>query len=225
MIYTYPTKNAVEEIRMHDFVYVTKASARPVKNELIQIIHEVQDIVRPNFTFQFKIVGSSNMNMITYDRKSNIGFDFDFNLEINDDEEEYSATEIRHIIKDAIDRIAPKYGYKYCEDSTRVLTIKKVNTFTCQIVHSCDFAIVYNCGDGRQQYIRFNKDHNNYTWEYQGKGFKNLENKIAWLKTNGYWGELQDYYLDKKNRNNNPDKHSRSVLAESINEMYQKKCQ
>lgn len=210
---------------MHDFVYVTKASARPVKNELIQIIHEVQDIVRPNFTFQFKIVGSSNINMITYDRKSNIGFDFDFNLEINDDEEEYSATEIRHIIKDAIDRIAPKYGYKYCEDSTRVLTIKKVNTFTCQIVHSCDFAIVYNCGDGRQQYIRFNKDHNNYTWEYQGKGFKNLENKIAWLKTNGYWGELQDYYLDKKNRNNNPDKHSRSVLAESINEMYQKKCQ
>lgn len=208
---------------MHDFVYVTKASARPVKNELIQIIHETQDIVSPYFTFQFKIVGSSSMNMITYDRKSNIGFDFDFNLEINDDEEKYSATKIRHIIKDAIDRIAPKYGYKYCEDSTRVLTIKKVNTFTCQIVHSCDFAIVYNCGDGRQQYIRFNKDHNNYTWEYQGKGFKNLEKKITWLKHNRYWGELQDYYIEKKNFNNNPDKRSRSILAETINEMYQKK--
>lgn len=207
---------------MHDFIYVTKASARPVKNELLQIIREVQDIVRHHFTFQFKIVGSSSMNMITYDRKSNIGFDFDFNLEINDDEEEYSAAEIRHIIKDAIDRIAPKYGYKYCEDSTRVLTIKKVNTFTCQIVHSCDFAIVYNCGDGRQQYIRFNKDCNNYTWEYQGKGFKNLEEKITWLKHNKYWEELQDYYLDKKNMNNNPDKHSRSILAESINETYQK---
>lgn len=207
---------------MHDFVYVTKAAAKPIKNELIQIIHEVQDIVKPYFTFQFKIVGSAGRNMITCDLKSNIGFDFDFNFEINDDEEEYSAEEIRHIIKDAIDRIAPKYGYKYCEDSTRVLTIKKVNTFTCQIVHSCDFAIVYNCGDGRQQYIRFNKDHNNYTWEYQGKGFKNLEKKITWLKHNRYWGELQDYYLDKKNRNNNPDKHSRSILAESINEIYQK---
>lgn len=84
---------------MHDFVYVTKASARPVKNELFQIIREVQDIVSPHFTFQFKIVGSSSMNMITYDRKSNIGFDFDFNLEINNDDEEYSAAEIRHIIK------------------------------------------------------------------------------------------------------------------------------
>lgn len=212
-----------EENRMHDFVYVTKASARPVKNELIQIIHEVQDIVRPYFTFQFRTVGSSSRNMITYDKKSNIGFDFDFNLEINDDEKNYSPAEIRHIIKNEIDQVAPIYGYNHCEDSTRVLTIKKVNTFTSQIIHSCDFAIVYNCGYGRQHYIRFNKDHNNYTWEYQGNGFKNLENKIAWLKCNGHWGELQNYYIDKKNYNNNPDKHSRSILAESINEMYQKK--
>lgn len=208
---------------MHDFVYVTKASARPVKNELIQIIHETQDIVSPYFTFQFKSVGSSSRNMITYDRKSNIGFDFDFDLEINDDEEEYTATEIRHLIKNAIDQVVPRYGYNHCEDSTRVLTIKKVDTFTSQILHSCDFAIVYNCVDGRQQYIRFNKKFNNYTWEYQGKGFKNLEKKITWLKHNGYWRELQDYYIDNKNRNNNPDKHSRSILAESINEMYQKK--
>lgn len=209
---------------MHDFVYVTRAEAKPVKNELIQIIHEVQDIVREKyFTFQFRPVGSSSMNMITFDRKSNIGFDFDFNFEINDDEENYSPTKIRHIIKNAIDRVAPRYGYKHCEDSTRVLTIKKVNIFTSQIIHSCDFALVYNCVDGRQQYIRFNKDRNNYTWEYQGRGFKNLEKKITWLKQNGYWGELQDYYIDKKNINNNPDKHSRSILAESINEMYQKK--
>ena len=211
---------------MHDFVYVSKASAKPVKDELIQIIHEIQDIVREEyFTFQFRPVGSSSRNMITYDRNSNIGFDFDFDLEINDDDEDYSPAEIRHIMKKAIDQVAPKYGYKYCEDSTRVLTIKKVNTFTCQISHSCDFALVYNCDDGRQQYIRFNKKNNNYTWEFQSSSFKNLDNKISWLKRNDYWGELQDYYIYKKNINDNPDKHSRSIFAESINEMYQKmKC-
>lgn len=208
---------------MHDFIYVTRAKSKPVRDELYEIIREIHNIVRPYFTFQHKPVGSSSMNMITFDRKSNIGFDFDFNFEINDDEENYSPAEIRHIIKNAIDQVAPRYRYKHCEDSTRVLTIKKVNTFTTQILHSCDFAIVYNCGDGRQQYIRFNKDHNNYTWEYQGKGFKNLKKKISWLKKNGYWGELQDYYLDKKNKNNNPDKHSRSIFAESINELYQTK--
>ena len=223
MIYTYPDQMQTEEIRMHDFVYVTKASARPVKNELIQIIHEVQDIVRPYFTFQFRPVGSCSMNMITYDRKSNIGFDFDFDLEINDDEENYSPDEIRHIMKNAIDQVAPRYGYKHCEDSTRVLTIKKVNTFTCRILHSCDFAIVYNCGNGRKQYIRFNKKNKNYTWEYQGKGFKNLEQKITWLKCNDHWGDLQNYYIEKKNYNDNPNKHSRSIFAESVNEMYHKK--
>ena len=207
---------------MHDFVYVTKRSTQSVKNELIQIIQEVQDIVRPYFTFQPKPVGSSSINMITYDRKSNIGFDFDFDLAINDDDENYSAEEIRHIMRNAINQVAPKYGYKHCEDSTRVLTIKKVNIFTSHILHSCDFALVYKCGDGRQQYIRFNKKNFNYTWEFQGKGFKNLDNKIAWLKQNGYWIELQDYYIDKKNSNDNPDKHSRSILAESINEMYQR---
>ncbi len=206
---------------MHDFVYVTKAEAQPVKYELIKIIHEVQDIVRPHFTFQFHPVGSAKINMITYNRKSNIGFDFDFDLEINDDEENYCPDEIRYIMKNAIDQVSPRYGYKTCEDSTKVLTIKKIDTFTSQILHSCDFALVYNCENGKQQYIRFNKKNGNYTWEYQGKGFKNLDNKIAWLKYNEFWGELQDYYIDKKNRNNNPNKHSRSILTESINEMYQ----
>lgn len=208
---------------MHDFVYITRAGAKPVRDELIQVIYEVQDLVEEYFTFQFRPVGSSSRNMITYDRKSNIGFDFDFDLEINDDDENYSPAEIRHIIKGAIDKIVPKYGYEYCEDSTRVLTIKKVNTFKSRIIHSCDFALVHNCGNGKQQYIRFNKNNRNYTWEFQGKGFKYLNDKISWLKHNGYWGELQDYYIDKKNRNNNPDKHSRSILAESINEIYQKK--
>ena len=207
---------------MHDFIYVSKAEAKPVKKELIEIIHEVQDTVRNYFTFQFRAVGSSSRNMITYDRKSNIGFDFDFDLEINDDEENYTPAQIRHIIKDAIDQVAPRYGYKHCEDSTRVLTIKKVNTFNSTIEHSCDFALVYNCKDGRQQYIRFNKKNFNYTWEYQGKRFKNLDNKIAWLKQNDYWGELQGYYIEKKNCNNNSDKHSRSIFTESVNEMYQK---
>ena len=213
----------LEENDMHDFIYVTKNEAKQVRDELYKIIREVHKIVEPYFTFQHKPVGSSSRNMITRDRKSNIGFDFDFDLEINDDDENYNAKEIRQIMRHAIDQVVPKYGYKPCEDSTRVLTIKKVNTRTSEIIHSCDFALVNNCGNGNQQYIRFNKNNKNYTWEYQGKGFKNLESKIDWLKHNGHWEELEKYYIDKKNRNNNPDKHSRSIFAESVNEMYQKK--
>lgn len=207
---------------MHEFRYVTKKQAQPIKDELYQILYMVQDLVRDNFTFSFTPIGSSSRNMITCDAKSNIGFDFDINIEVNDDNEDFEPKEIRTIIRTAIDRVAPRYGYKNCEDSTRVLTIKKVDTSHSRIIHSCDFAIVYNCGDGRQQYIRFNKDNNFYFWEYQGKGFVGLEKKMDWLKRENLWGELQDYYIYKKNCNDNPDKHSRSIFAESINEMCQK---
>ena len=207
---------------MHDFRYVTKKQAQPIKDELYKILYMVQDLVRDNFTFSFTPIGSSSRNMITCDAKSNIGFDFDINIEVNDDNEDFEPKEIRTIIRTAIDRVAPRYRYKSCEDSTRVLTIKKVDTSHSRIIHSCDFAIVHNCTDGRQQYIRFNKDNNYYYWEYQGKGFVGLEKKMDWLKRENLWGELQDYYIYKKNCNDNPDKHSRSIFAESINEMCQK---
>lgn len=207
---------------MHDFKYVTKNEAKPVKVELYQILHEVQNIVRDYFTFCFTPVGSSKRNMITYDAKSNIGFDFDFNIEVNDDDQRFNPKEIRTILRNAIDRVAPRYGYKYCEDSTRVLTIKKVNTFSSRIIHSCDFAIVYNCKDGRQQYIRYNKADNQYVWDFQGKGFVDLDKKIEWLKKKELWDDLRDYYIFKKNNNNDINKHSRSIFAESVNEMCMK---
>lgn len=207
---------------MHDFCYVSKKEAALVKADLSNIIHEVQDIVRNDFTFQFNFIGSSSRNMITYDRKSNIGFDFDVNIEVNDDDENFSPEEIRTKIRKAINNAARKYGYDYCEDSTRVLTIKVKDRANAKILHSCDFAIVYNCEDGSQQYIRYNKSNQTYTWEYQGNGFKTLPAKIDWLKENRYWENLKNYYIDKKNANNNPQKHSRSIYAETINEMCQK---
>ena len=207
---------------MHDFCYVARKSAAPLKAELIEIINQVQDLVREKFTFQYTFVGSSSRNMITYDRNSNIGFDFDVNIEVNDDDENYSASEIKNTIRSALDRIAPRYGYSYCEDSTRVLTIKVIDYSHSRIVHSCDFAIVNNYGNGKQQYIRYNKDTQTYTWEEQSKGYLYLPEKIDWLKKKKLWNEFLDYYIEKKNKNMDPDKHSRAIFAESVNEMCQK---
>ena len=95
---------------MHDFKYVAKKDAKPIKKELYQLLHEVQNLVRDYFTFKFTTVGSSSRNMITYDANSNIGFDFDINIEVNDEDENYEPKEIRKIIRNAINRVAPKYG-------------------------------------------------------------------------------------------------------------------
>ena len=214
-------------IVMHDFEYVPNEEWKPVRDELFEIIHRLQDKVRDEFTFQYHFVGSSKRKMITRDRISNTGFDFDVNIEVNDPDENYSAEEIRNILHKGLDRVTNPYGYSifgydYTEDSTRVLTIKVKDRINSRILHSCDFCIIYECGDGRQQYIRYNKKQNSYSWEYQPKGYMDLPAKIDWVKEQGLWQQVRKYYLYKKNINDNPNKHSRTIFAETIHEIWQK---
>lgn len=207
---------------MYNFKYVDKAIWIPIRNDIEDILHKVQDLVRDKFTFSYRFIGSSSRNMITCDFNSNIGFDFDVNIYINDDDERYSAKEQKEIIMNALNRIAWQYGYSPCENSTRVITIKVKDRPLSRIVHSCDIAIVHDYTDGKgkngQEYIRFNKRQQTYTWVAQPKGY-NLEKKIKWLKKQLLWNDVRDIYLYKKNVNTDPDKHSRSLFAEAVNEV------
>lgn len=207
---------------MYHYEYVSRKEAAPYKAELIEFLHKVQDCVRDRFTFDFKFIGSSSRNMITYDPTTNVGFDFDVNITVNDDEEEYSPEEIRTILHNAFSRFMSAYGYNKCEQSTRVISIKVIDPFRSRIVHSCDFAVVHE-GRYGQQYIRFNKERNNYSWEYQKQSYRELESRAEALrKDSQLWDEVLDVYLDKKNYNNDLNKHSRSLYAETINECYRR---
>ena len=206
---------------MYHFEYVSKKEAAPYKAELIEILHQVQDYVRDDFTFQFTFIGSSSRNMITYDPTTNIGFDFDVNITVNDDDEDYSPEEIRTILHNAFSRFMTAYGYNKCEQSTRVISIRVVDQWSSRVIRSCDFAVVYEGRNG-QQYIRFNKERNYFSWEFQTQPYKELEFRADYLKENGHWNEVLEVYLDKKNNNYNPDKHSRSLYAETINECFRR---
>lgn len=208
---------------MNNYQYVTRKQLSPVKKELIQIINSVQNEVCNEFTFQYTFVGSTKYNMVTYNAGTNIGFDFDVNIQVNEKKDKISAKKIKTIIQKALDRIAPRFGYDYAEDSTRVITIKFKDRQDSKIVHSCDLAIV-KAGDGtdRQKYIHFNKGQNVYSWQDQPKEFYLLAEKTDWIRNNGYWNEVRKLYLDKKNLNNDSHKHSRSIYAETIHEICQK---
>lgn len=170
-------------------------------------------------------LASSSRNMITCDRKSNIGYDFDVNLDVFYDDDRYDPGEIKHIMMDAFNSVVRRYGYGYCEDSTRVFTIKKIDHWRSRIMQSCDFAIVNNytdkAGTVLQQYIRFNKKQRSYVWADQTKGYY-TKPKEDWLKKHGYWDEVLDCYLYKKNNNEGLVKKSRALYAEAINEIYMK---
>lgn len=205
---------------MKDFEYVSKKEYGPVNDDLIALIHLVQEEVREYFTFRYDFIGSASRNMITREVNGNVGYDFDVNIRVNDPEENYSPEELREILKNGFDKHNSKFDYDYTEDSSRVLTIKVKDRNNKRILHSCDFAIVFDCSDGRQQYVRFNKNQQSYSWEYQPKGFYQLEERIADIKECGCWQEVRDLYIDKKNRNIDPNKKSRSIFAETIKEVY-----
>ena len=212
----------------HDFQFISKHSTevKEAYKNIQKIVNQVHRDLSKYYTFQAKAVGSYSRNMITKDLKGNTGFDFDFNIYPNDDENSFSAKEIKLLFKRSLDKFARDYGYDYAEDSTRVLTIKVKDRQNSRIVHSVDFAFVNDHedeeGNACQEYIRFNKKHNSYTWEEQPQGFYMLPERIDWLKENDLWTETRQTYLRKKNTNENPDKHSRSLFAEAVNETYRK---
>ena len=79
-------KQIRKELDMHNFNYVSKKQLSLTKSELISIINTVQDLLREDFTFQYYFVGSVKNNMVTYNAGTNIGFDFDVNIEVNDED-------------------------------------------------------------------------------------------------------------------------------------------
>lgn len=209
---------------MSNFKYVTKKEYQPVKNELIELINLVQDEVREHFTFRYDFIGSASRNMITRDEKSNTGYDFDINIRVNDDDDEYSAKEIKQILRLGFDKHSKKFNYDFSEDSKRVITIKVKDKKNSRILHSCDFAIVHDYIDENgyecQEYIHFNKKQNTYEWQEQPDGFYMLPEKIEWIKENGLWQEVRDRYIKNKNNNFDSNKKSRSIFAETVAQVY-----
>lgn len=213
----------------HDFQYISKydPQVKAAYADLMLLLREVREELKKHYTFQHGLVGSYARNMITYDQKSNVGFDFDVNIYPNDDEQKFTPDQIKLLFKKALDHHVKDHGFDYAEDSTRVLTIKIKDRKHSRVLFSVDFAFVYNYtyedGTQRQQYIRHNKKQGVYTWEDQPEGYYMLPEKISWIKEKGLWtSELRPYYLAKKNANTDPDAHSRTIFTIAVHEISQK---
>lgn len=211
------------------YEYVSRNEYQPIRNELEEIIKKVQNICRElnkEFTFQFKLVGSGSRHLITRVENGNTGYDFDYNLILNnpDQNPRWKPRYAKHLIMDAFQKALKGTNYNNPQDSTSAITIKVVDRKNKRIIHSCDFAIVYNVEDAGAEYykyIRFNKAQNNYTWEIR-KCSENIDRKLNWLKehVNGYWELIKKEYLKVKNANNDKNKHSFQLYYESICNVY-----
>lgn len=69
--------------------------------------------------------------------------------------EDFTPGEIKHILINAFNRHTRKYCYDYCEDNTRVFTIKTKDKENSRFKHSYDFAIVNNYGNNSERIYSF----------------------------------------------------------------------
>ncbi|MCR5457091.1 MAG: hypothetical protein K6F14_03340 [Clostridiales bacterium] len=193
--------------------------------DLMNLISDVRNELKSDYTFEIEVVGSYARDMITYDENSNVGYDFDVNVCPYYDEDDYTPKQIKLLFKDALDKHSWKYNYDYAEDSTSVLTIKVKDRINSRIIHSVDFCFVSKYqenGEIRYQYIHRNKVHETYVWQLRSKGYHDLPKKIEWINRNNLGDEVFDLYIKKKNKNNNPHYHSRTIFAITVNEVCQK---
>ena len=212
----------------YHFDYISKKNPiiRKAYEDIWDIILQVQDDLRDEITFQFKSVGSYSRNMITWDKESNVGYVFDFNLDIWKGYDDFTPREIREKFINAFSKRAKPYGYSPAENSTRVLTLNVIDKKNSRILHGCDFAIVNNYVDEEgydcQEYIHYDKEHDRFYWREQTNGYFFLQDKLDWLNDNGHKGELRALYLERKRGNLNPNLHSRDLLEQVAHQLCQK---
>ncbi|CDR30522.1 Uncharacterised protein [Acholeplasma oculi] len=86
------------------FEYVSKTKYSPVRSELEDIIKNVQDELRGEITFRFDLIGSGSKKLITQEKGSNKGFDFDYNLVLQQGAFDFTAKEIRDKFMEAFNK-------------------------------------------------------------------------------------------------------------------------
>jgi len=211
--------------RLMPYEFVSKSEYTPVRNQLENIIKEIQNDMKPEYTFQFSLIGSGRKKLITREVGTSKGFDFDYNFSLQKVKDDYDgAKTIRENFFKILQEIGKKYGYQ-TEDNKSAITIKLVDQEKKRVVHSCDFGIVEDWiddEDNQHQNIII-RDKNaslpTYVWNERPKS-KNYSVKVSNIEAAGLWEVLKAEYLKLKENNKDIEKKSYQLFIESINNIY-----
>lgn len=208
------------------FEFVSKSEYQPFKLEIDKILKLIQRDLRKNkiLTFQSNLIGSGKRHLVTRIKNGNKGFDLDYNIVIQRIiDNRYKNPKL---LKQTFIDLFNKYfddSYDYSEDSTSVITIKKLNAKRNKIICSVDFAIVHyyedKNGSERQEYICYDKNNQSYCWNLRkvATDHRYVEN---FIKENNLWQDLRDLYLENKNKE--PNKKSRIVYYQTLETIYRR---
>jgi len=192
--------------------YVTKKELAPYKqqfNEAIEFIKEKVD-----YKYQYRLVGSAKRNLVL--RHHNKGFDLDYQIIFNQSIKGQDYKAIKQDFMDAFNLFFKERGYKYAEDSTSAITIKKIGEN--EIHDGYDITLLSPESDGLHIIRYIDVEKTKMGLELIKQSFF-YQKKYSEIKGTEQWSKLREIYKTKK-ENNKEGKKSFSLLSEAVKELF-----
>lgn len=184
----------------------------------LDIIHAVQRSLREFLTFDIRLVGSGEKQLVTIDDKGHFDLDYDLILQRDKQDLINNPKKIKELFIDAFSNELNKEvdGFEHSYDSTSVVTNIIMDD---KFVFKFDVAIMVK-GDN-DSYYKLVNDHKtgNYIWN-QVKDSKNYMERYLAIKHNGNFDEFKKRYLWLKNHHEKrrDNVKSFSIFLEALNE-------
>ncbi len=207
--------------------FAKKADVKETNKWCVEILNEVQTIVKDYFTFSYELIGSGGNRLVTYNDGN--PFDLDYNIIIQKDKQHLlqQPDQIKDIFFKAFQKTFCKNikdfnrtNYIKINNSKSVITVKNIEYGN--LAFSFDVAILRQHPNGYFEKIIFDKKNNRYIWN-QVKDSKDLNDKVLHVKQRPGWNAVRERYLELKNNSlrNNDETKSFSIFIQVINELYQ----
>lgn len=185
-----------------------------------------KDFGKKKFVFNEFLVGSTKRNLVLV---GNEGFDMDYQLRFDRIPDEYlkDAKALKELFRNYFNKAKKELeiGLMDCEDSTHVLTMKKI--VSAKVDYSYDIAILRlnECG----QYVILKNEKQGRQDDYHYVPLPDcgdFNERYKKVKTQEAWSLLRDKYKVKKEKyqytNQDDRPPSFSLLGQSVNEVIQK---
>lgn len=205
------------------YQYVNNATVQPYRsfcsdkmNQIKQLLYHDYDIVA-----SFSLIGSGAKNLVTQNEAAS--FDLDYNLEIQSHSIEYlDAKKLKTIVMNMLNKILSNQNCPFSDsqDSTAVITSRWIDNKKLRF--GFDVAILAKNTNGKFCRMIHDKQNDRYFWT-EVPDSQEVFSKMELLKKNGWWSEIRNLYLRKKNmylQRNDKNHPSFVVFVETVNEVY-----
>ncbi|MFW6002316.1 MAG: hypothetical protein ACOCQD_03165 [archaeon] len=196
--------------------YKTKNETREYKKRFNSAMEYVQNKI-PDLSFYYRLIGSGKRNLVI--DKPNKGFDLDYQIIFYHSLSGLKSQEliaIKDRFRKSFDEFFVEKGYKHGEDSTSAITIVKLNGN--KIDHSYDITLMSPNANGSLSIMKYQDSDKTTMGLNEMKKSIEFNKKYNAIKGASKWKELRDKYLEKQKRNNG-DKKSFSLLLEVVNDI------